>query len=102
VYASLLSENVEQERDEGGQVRFRVRALFHTRGETSTHGTCIILHAFKETEQHKASCITQVRINFSGIFPYSFISQFPPSFFISSSCFPASSRAMCGNPDSSQ
>ncbi|XP_072239817.1 transmembrane protein 132C [Leuresthes tenuis] len=59
VYASLLSENVEQERDEGGQVRFRVRALFHTQGETSTHETCIILHAFKETEQHKASCITQ-------------------------------------------
>uniref|UniRef100_UPI003AAF2F82 transmembrane protein 132C n=1 Tax=Centroberyx gerrardi TaxID=166262 RepID=UPI003AAF2F82 len=56
--ASLLSEHVERERDEGGQERFRVRALFHMRGDGSTRGTCITLHAFKETEEHKASCIT--------------------------------------------
>ncbi|XP_070710583.1 transmembrane protein 132C [Pempheris klunzingeri] len=57
--ASLLSEYVARERDEEGQERFRVRALFHKRGDTSTQGTCITLHAFKETEEHKASCITQ-------------------------------------------
>ncbi|XP_074484793.1 transmembrane protein 132C [Sebastes fasciatus] len=57
--ASLLSEYVERERDEGRHARFRVRALFHTRGDTSTRGICITLHAFKETEEHKASCITQ-------------------------------------------
>ncbi|XP_042252333.1 transmembrane protein 132D [Thunnus maccoyii] len=57
--ASLLSEYVERERDEGGQERFRVRALFHKRGDASTKGTCITLHAFKETEVHKASCTTQ-------------------------------------------
>ncbi|KAM3864887.1 transmembrane protein 132C-like [Diretmus argenteus] len=57
--ASLLSEHVENERDEGGQERFRVRVLFHMRGDGSTRGTCVTLHAFKETEEHKASCITQ-------------------------------------------
>ncbi|XP_073330547.1 transmembrane protein 132C [Pagrus major] len=57
--ASLLSEHVERERDESGQERFRVRTLFHKRGDTSTRGTCITLHAFKETEEHKASCMTQ-------------------------------------------
>ncbi|XP_029912431.1 transmembrane protein 132D [Myripristis murdjan] len=57
--AALLSEHVERERDEGGKERFRVRALFHMRGEGSTRGTCVTLHAFKETEEHKASCITQ-------------------------------------------
>lgn len=62
--ASLLSEYVERERDEGRHARFRVRALFHTRGDTSTRGICITLHAFKETEEHKASCITQVRTRF--------------------------------------
>lgn len=63
--ASLLSEHVERERDEGGQERFRVRMLFHKRGDTSTRGTCITLHAFKETEEHKGSCITQVKTSFS-------------------------------------
>ncbi|KAM6939582.1 transmembrane protein 132D [Xenentodon cancila] len=58
VHASLLSENVERERDEAGVERFRVRVLFHKRDDISTRGTCITLHAFKETEQHKASCIT--------------------------------------------
>ncbi|GAA6233773.1 transmembrane protein 132C-like [Lates japonicus] len=57
--ASLLSEHVERERDEGGQERFRVRTLFHKRGDTSNQRTCITLHAFKETEEYKASCITQ-------------------------------------------
>ncbi|XP_071359829.1 transmembrane protein 132C [Trachinotus anak] len=57
--ASLLSEHVERERDEGGQERFRVRTLFHKQGDTSTQSTCITLHAFKETEEHKAWCMTQ-------------------------------------------
>ncbi|KAM9363212.1 transmembrane protein 132D [Symphorus nematophorus] len=57
--ASLLSEHVERERDEREQERFRVRILFHKRGDTSTRGSCITLHAFKETEEHKASCMTQ-------------------------------------------
>ncbi len=63
--ASLLSEHVERERDEGGQETFKVRTLFHRRGDSSTRGTCITLHAFKETEEHKASCMTQVRTRFS-------------------------------------
>ncbi|XP_029304747.1 transmembrane protein 132D [Cottoperca gobio] len=57
--AFLLSEHVERERDKGRQERFRVRTLFHMPGDTSTQATCITLHAFKETEEHKASCITQ-------------------------------------------
>ncbi|KAM7009366.1 transmembrane protein 132C [Tautogolabrus adspersus] len=57
--ASLLSEHVQREMGEGGQEVFRVRALFHKRGDSSTRGTCITLHAFKETEEHKASCMIQ-------------------------------------------
>ncbi|XP_070841009.1 transmembrane protein 132D [Chaetodon trifascialis] len=57
--ASLISEHVERERDEKGQERFRVRTLFHKQVGMSTQGTCIILHAFKETEEHKASCMIQ-------------------------------------------
>ncbi|KAL6109995.1 uncharacterized protein ACO6RY_19168 [Pungitius sinensis] len=56
--ASLLSEHVESERDKSGHARFRVRTLFHKQGENNTQGTCVTLHAFKETEEHKASCIT--------------------------------------------
>lgn len=63
--ASLLSEHVEREQDEGGQERFRVRTLFHKRGDTSNQRTCVTLHAFKETEEYKASCITQVRTRYS-------------------------------------
>ncbi|XP_074521462.1 transmembrane protein 132C [Halichoeres trimaculatus] len=57
--ASLLSEHVQRERSEGGQEVFRVRTLFHKQGDTSTKSTCITLHAFKETEEHRASCVTQ-------------------------------------------
>ncbi|KAK2919583.1 hypothetical protein Q8A73_003954 [Channa argus] len=57
--ASLLSQHIEREKDEGGQERFRVRVLFHQRGDTSTRGTCITLHALRETEEHKASCTTE-------------------------------------------
>ncbi|XP_064782952.1 transmembrane protein 132C-like [Oncorhynchus masou masou] len=56
--ASLLSKHVEREGDEGGKERYRVRVLFHVRGDTS-RGSCITLHAFKETEEQKASCVTQ-------------------------------------------
>ncbi|XP_051801357.1 transmembrane protein 132D [Acanthochromis polyacanthus] len=59
VSASLLSENVERGWDEEGQERFRVRALFHKRGNVSTQRSCITLHAFKDTEEHRASCISQ-------------------------------------------
>ncbi|XP_061580279.1 transmembrane protein 132C isoform X2 [Cololabis saira] len=59
VHASPLSENVEREMDEAGVERFRVRVLFHKRDDIGTQGTCITLHAFKETEQRKASCIPQ-------------------------------------------
>ncbi|XP_070783495.1 transmembrane protein 132C [Enoplosus armatus] len=59
VSATLLSRHVERERDEGGQERFRVRTLFHKRGDPSTRGTCVTLHAFKETEERKVSCVTQ-------------------------------------------
>lgn len=63
--ASLLSEHVEKERDEKGREAFRVRTLFHQRGDASAPGTCVTLHAFKETEEHKASCVTQVRTRVS-------------------------------------
>ncbi|KAJ8000921.1 hypothetical protein DPEC_G00185400 [Dallia pectoralis] len=56
--ASLLSNCVERERDEGGRVRYRVRGFFRVRGDPS-RGTCVTLHAFKETEEQKASCVTQ-------------------------------------------
>nr|XP_046183462.1 transmembrane protein 132A-like isoform X2 [Oncorhynchus gorbuscha] len=56
--AALLSKHVERERDEGGKERYRVRVLFHVRGDTS-RGSCITLHAFKETGEQKASCVTQ-------------------------------------------
>lgn len=90
--ASLLSEHVERERDERGREKFRVRALFHKRGDTSPRSTCITLHAFKETEEHKASCMTQVRTRlFSLPLSHSFIHL--------AICFPASSWAVCGDPD---
>ncbi|XP_076583627.1 transmembrane protein 132D [Chaetodon auriga] len=57
--AFLISEHVERERDEKGQERFSVKTLFHKQVDMSTQGTCIILHAFKETEEHKASCMIQ-------------------------------------------
>ncbi|XP_041640083.1 transmembrane protein 132C [Cheilinus undulatus] len=57
--ASLLSEHVQRERTMGGQEVFRVRVLFHKRGDSSSRESCITLHAFKETEEHKASCMTK-------------------------------------------
>lgn len=57
--ASLLTKSVLRAKEgEKGQ-RFEVRVLFHVRGDVGK-GTCITLHAFKETEEQKASCITQV------------------------------------------
>ncbi|KAM4603911.1 transmembrane protein 132D [Polymixia lowei] len=56
---SVLSGRVERERDGGVRGRYRVRALFHLRGGTGPQGTCVTLHAFRETQEHKASCITQ-------------------------------------------
>lgn len=66
--ASLLSEHVERERDAKGQERFTVRVLFHKWGDTRFRRTCVTLHAFKETEEHRASCMTQVRTR-GGCFP---------------------------------
>ncbi|XP_028998860.1 transmembrane protein 132D isoform X2 [Betta splendens] len=54
--ASLLSEHIERERDEGGRVRFRVRVLFHQQGGARSQEMCVTLHAFKDTEEHKAFC----------------------------------------------
>ncbi|XP_061101027.1 transmembrane protein 132C-like [Conger conger] len=56
--AFLLSNTVERERDGEKGERFRVRVLFHWRGEAS-RGRCVTLHAFKETEEQRASCVTQ-------------------------------------------
>ncbi|KAJ8373062.1 hypothetical protein AAFF_G00271900 [Aldrovandia affinis] len=58
--ASLLSKSVEREAGGEGESgeNFRVRVLFHWRGDAS-RGSCVTLHAFKETEEQKASCITQ-------------------------------------------
>ncbi|XP_016323571.1 transmembrane protein 132C-like [Sinocyclocheilus anshuiensis] len=56
--ASLLSKTIvrEMEGDRGEQ--FKVRVLFHMRGDVN-RGTCVTLHAFKQTEEQKASCFTQ-------------------------------------------
>lgn len=61
--ASLLFKTVVKERkgDEGN--RFKVRVLFHMRGDPN-QGTCVTLHAFKQTEEQKASCITQVLLGY--------------------------------------
>ncbi|XP_067297292.1 transmembrane protein 132C [Pseudorasbora parva] len=56
--ASLLSKTVVKDTKGGGGERFEVRVLFHMRGDANS-GTCVILHAFKQTEELKASCITQ-------------------------------------------
>ncbi|KAJ0050865.1 hypothetical protein NL108_009234, partial [Boleophthalmus pectinirostris] len=60
--ASLLSEHVQKEEDEQGQDQFRVRVLFHQSPGSS--GTCVSLHAFRETEERKASCVTQPPLGF--------------------------------------
>lgn len=107
--ASLISEHVERERDERGQERFSVRTLFHKQVNTSTRGTCITLHAFKETEEHKASCMTQVitrpSLNLVCHFCLSHLFISPLRFMCLSiwpSCFPASSRAVPGNSNTAQ
>ncbi|XP_064193752.1 transmembrane protein 132C-like [Anguilla rostrata] len=56
--ASLLSKAVERERGGERGPKFRVRVLFHWRGAAS-RGCCVTLHAFKETEEQRASCSTQ-------------------------------------------
>ncbi|XP_056324990.1 transmembrane protein 132C [Danio aesculapii] len=56
--ASLLSKSVVKEMEADRGERFRVRVLFHMRGDVN-RGTCVTLHAFKQTEEQKASCITQ-------------------------------------------
>lgn len=62
--AALLSEYIESEVDERGRRSFLVRALFnkqwggnHPGGDK---GTCVTLHAFRETEERRASCLTEV------------------------------------------
>ncbi|XP_043095223.1 transmembrane protein 132C [Puntigrus tetrazona] len=55
--ASLLSKTIVKEEGDRGE-RFKVRVLFHMRGDAN-RGTCVTLHAFKQTEEQKASCITQ-------------------------------------------
>jgi len=102
--ASLLSEHVERERDEGGQERFRVRTLFHKQGDTSTQSTCITLHAFKETEEHKAWCMTQVRSRLSQavVSPPTLVHLTCPLLPLFSVGFPASTGAVRGNSDAAK
>ncbi|KAK5866697.1 hypothetical protein PBY51_020866 [Eleginops maclovinus] len=57
--AFLLSEHVERVRDNGSRESFRVRTLFHKQSDTRARRTCFTLHAFKDTEEHKASCLPQ-------------------------------------------
>ncbi|XP_065121410.1 transmembrane protein 132C [Paramisgurnus dabryanus] len=56
--ASLLSKTVVKDIDGNQGEKFKVRVLFHMRGDPN-QGTCVTLHAFKQTEEQKASCITQ-------------------------------------------
>ncbi|KAL0203358.1 hypothetical protein M9458_001376, partial [Cirrhinus mrigala] len=57
--ASLLSKTIVKEMEgDRGTGRYKVRVLFHMRGDVN-RGTCATLHAFKQTEEQKASCITQ-------------------------------------------
>ncbi|XP_030643674.1 transmembrane protein 132C [Chanos chanos] len=56
--ASLLTKTVVREKEGDRGERLKVRVLFHMRGDNN-RGTCVTLHAFKETEEQKASCITQ-------------------------------------------
>nr|XP_023689539.1 transmembrane protein 132C-like [Paramormyrops kingsleyae] len=56
--ASLLSNTVERDWDGEKGVTFKVRALFHWQGQAS-RGHCVTLHAFKETEEQRATCLTQ-------------------------------------------
>ncbi|TRY89975.1 hypothetical protein DNTS_001696 [Danionella cerebrum] len=58
VTASLLTKSVLWEMKGDRGERFRVRILFHMRGDVS-RGACVTLHAFKQTEEQKASCIPQ-------------------------------------------
>ncbi|RXN20018.1 transmembrane protein 132C-like [Labeo rohita] len=56
--ASLLSKTIVKEIEGDREERYKVRVLFHMRGDVN-RGTCATLHAFKQTEEQKASCITQ-------------------------------------------
>lgn len=57
--ASLLSKTIVKEKQADREEQFKVRVLFHMRGDANS-GSCVTLHAFKQTEEQKASCITQV------------------------------------------
>ncbi|XP_062851416.1 transmembrane protein 132A [Trichomycterus rosablanca] len=56
--AVLLSKTMVRERESKQEARAKVRVLFYIRGDTRS-GRCVTLHAFKQTEEHKSSCITQ-------------------------------------------
>ncbi|KAJ3614995.1 hypothetical protein NHX12_018564 [Muraenolepis orangiensis] len=47
-------------RGRGGAEAYQVRVLFQVRGEGGLQGICLTLHAFRETQEHKASCITKI------------------------------------------
>lgn len=95
----LLSEYVQREMGEDGQQRFRLRMLFHQMGDSSTQRTCVTLHAFRETEEQKASCITQVRRRVNRVHPIRGLIQTGISFDIHSCdfCFSASFGSLCGH-----
>ncbi|KAM9477004.1 transmembrane protein 132C [Clarias gariepinus] len=56
--AYLLSKSVEQNWGPEQGECFTVRVLFYMKGDLSRR-TCVTLHAFKQTEEQKASCIPQ-------------------------------------------
>ncbi|CAL8355226.1 unnamed protein product [Boreogadus saida] len=60
LWASLLSEGVELgPGGHGGAGSYKVRVLFQVRGVGWAPGSCLTLHAFRETQEHRASCLTQ-------------------------------------------
>ncbi|CAL8270749.1 unnamed protein product [Gadus morhua 'NCC'] len=60
LWASLLSEGVELgPGGHGGAGPYKVRVLFQVRGVGWAPGSCLTLHAFRETQEHRASCLTQ-------------------------------------------
>ncbi|XP_028834538.1 transmembrane protein 132C isoform X2 [Denticeps clupeoides] len=56
--ASLLTKYVGYDREEYKREKFDVQVLFHMRG-SANRGSCVTLHAFKETENQRGSCIIQ-------------------------------------------
>lgn len=96
VAAALLTEHVEREVDERGRLSFLVRALFNKQWSGNhlggDKGTCVTLHAFRETEERRASCLTEVS---AAHYHPSLLAVPSLTFFrLAASCQP-----VCGHPD---